>query len=918
MSTPLLATKLYIPPLRPNVVLRPRLVERLQAGLHGKLTLIAAPAGFGKTTLLSAWAAACDRPVAWLSLDDGDSDPTRFLLYLVAALQTVAPTVGEGTLRVLQPPQPPPIDAILTTLLNDIAALPDPFILMLDDYHAIDAQAVDQALTFLVEHLPPQLHLVIATREDSPLPLARFRARGQLTELRATDLRFTSAEVAAFLNHVMGLRLSTDDIAALEARTEGWIAGLQLAALSMHGRSDSARFIQAFTGSHRFVLDYLVEEVLQQQPTPIQQFLLHTSILDRLCGPLCDAVLGAPAGSGQAALHAIERANLFLVPLDGERHWYRYHHLFGEFLRQRLAQDANRVGGDLAGLHGRASAWYEAEGLDLEALHHAAAAADHDRVARLAERSWEHMDSSFQSVAWRRWVQQLPEAVVRARPVLCTQYAWALMDAGEVEASEAWLRAAERSLASLVDSAIVPAGTAEPMVVDAKEQLSSLPVRIAVARAYLAQARGDVAATVRHAALALASDAAVEPLLRAQAEVLMGFARWANGELEQAHRATADWIEHTRQAGNLAFALASGFYLAEIRIAQGQLREAARLYRQFLQLVPADDEAIRQAAPHLHLGLALVAHEQGDEPTAARHLQASKERGERASLSDWPFRWSLAQARIQESAGAWEAALDLLDAASRLYVRNPVPDVRPVAAIKARISIRQGGLTAALAWAAEHGLSTADDLSYGREFEHMTLARLLIARYRQERADSHLHDALGLLGRLLAAAEAGGRVGNVIEILLLQALAHEAHGDLHSAQMPFARALALAEPEGYVRLFVDEGPPLARLLRTMQQEGRKANGYLHSLLAAFGRQPDLPPPSVSPPASEEPLSEREREVLRLIAEGLSNQELAARLYLSPHTIKVHTRNIYGKLGVTSRTQALARARALGILDLPYS
>ena len=303
-------------------------------------------------------------------------------------------------------------------------------------------------------------------------------------------------------------------------------------------------------------------------------------------------------------------------------------------------------------------------------------------------------------------------------------------------------------------------------------------MRIAVARAYLAQARGDVAATVRHAALALASTADAEPLLRAQAEVLVGIARWASGELEEAYRATADWIEHTRQAGNLAFALASGFYLAEIRIAQGQLREAARLYRQFLQLVPADDEAIRQAAPHLHLGLALVAHEQGDAQAAALHLQASKERGERASLSDWPFRWSVAQARIQESAGAWEAALDLLDAARRLYVRNPVPDMRPVAAIKARISIRQGGLTAALAWAAERGLSTADDLSYLREFEHMTLARLLIARYRQERADSHLHDALGLLGRLLAAAEAGGRVGNAIEILLLLALAHETHGDL--------------------------------------------------------------------------------------------------------------------------------------------
>jgi LuxR family maltose regulon positive regulatory protein len=916
MPTPILTTKLYLPPPRPDAVLRTRLIARLNAGLHRKLALICAPAGFGKTTLLSAWLADCGRPSAWLSLDKGDSDPTRFLSYLVAALQTVAPTIGEGILRVLQSPQAPPIDAILTTLLNDIAALPDPFILVLDDYHAIDAQPVDQALAFLVEHLPPQFHLVIATREDPQLPLARFRARGQLTELRAADLRFTSTEAAAFLKEAMGLNLSAEDVAALETRTEGWIVGLQLAALSMQGQQDVTKFIALFTGSHRFVLDYLLEEVLQQQPAPIQHFLLRTSILDRLCGPLCDTVLGDPVGYGQATLHAIERANLFLVPLDVERHWYRYHHLFGEFLRQRLMQDASLAGGGVAQLHTRASIWYEAQGLDLEALQHAAAAADPARVATLAERSWERMDSSFQSAAWCRWVRQLPETVLRARPVLCTQYAWALMDAGEVEASEARLRDAERWLAAPGAPAAVQDGTAEPMAVGAKEQLGALPARIAVIRAYLAQTQGDFAAAVRHAALALASTAAVEPLLRAQAQILIGMARWASGELEEAHRAMADWIEHTRQAGNLTFALASVFYLAEIRLSQGQLREAARIYRQFLQLVPPDDDAIRQAAPHLHLGLALVAHEQGDEPTAALHLQTSKQRGERASLIDWPFRWSLAQARIQESAGVWEAALDLLDAAERLYVKNPVPDVRPVAAIKARIYLKQGRLVAAQAWATERGLSAADDLSYLCEFEHMTLARLLIARYRQERTDGDLHDALGLLARLLTAAEAGGRAGSVIEILLLQALAHETGGDLAQALVPLARALALAEPEGYVRLFVDEGLPLARLLRRMQEQGGSILPYLHTLLAAFGRQAELQPASVTPPPSEEALSEREREVLRLIAEGLSNQQLAARLYLSPHTIKVHTRNIYGKLGVTSRTQAVAKARALGILDRP--
>src|SRR5207249_295390 len=366
MSTPILATKLYIPPPRPNVVSRPRLLERLNEGLHRKLTLISAPAGFGKTTLVSAWVEGIERPrarTAWLSLDEGENDPIRFLTYLVAALQTIAATIGEGVLGMLQSSQPPPIEAMLTTLLNEITTLPDHFVLVLDDYHVIDAKPVDIALTYLVEHLPPQMHLVIATREDPQLPLARLRSRGQLTELRATDLRFTPSEAAGFLNQGMGLNLSAEDIAALETRTEGWIAGLQLAAISLQGQQDAAGFIRSFTGSHHFVLDYLVEEVLGQQPESVQTFLLRTSILDRLCGPLCDAVLLTPSGSGQETLEYLEHANLFLVPLDNERRWYRYHHLFADLLRQRLHQrSASSPGdevGDVTELHRRASVWYE-------------------------------------------------------------------------------------------------------------------------------------------------------------------------------------------------------------------------------------------------------------------------------------------------------------------------------------------------------------------------------------------------------------------------------------------------------------------------------------------------------------------------------------------------------------------------------
>src|SRR5213082_699009 len=418
MSTPILATKLYIPRLRPNVVSRPRLLERLNEGLHRKLTLIAAPAGFGKTTLVSEWVEGIERATAWLSLDEGENDPARFLAYLVAALQTIAATLGEGVLGVLQSSQPPPPEAILTALLNEITTLLDQFVLVLDDYHVIDAKPVDLALTFLVEHLPPQMHLVIATREDPPLPLAHLRARGELTELRAADLRFTPSEVAAFLNSVMGLSLSPGDIAALEDRTEGWIAGLQLAALSMRGREDIPEFIRAFTGDHRYILDYLVEEVLTRQPAPVRSFLLQTAILDRLSGPLCDAVTGQEEGN--ARLEALERGNFFVVPLDDRRHWYRYHHLFAEVLSAHLmAEQPDQV----ATLHLRASEWYEQNGSAADAIRHALAAKDFERAADLVELAVPAMRRSRQETTVLGWLKALPDELVRARPVLSVHYA---------------------------------------------------------------------------------------------------------------------------------------------------------------------------------------------------------------------------------------------------------------------------------------------------------------------------------------------------------------------------------------------------------------------------------------------------------------------------------------------------------------
>jgi LuxR family maltose regulon positive regulatory protein len=486
MSTPVLATKLYAPLSQPGVVPRPRLTEWLNEGLHRKLTLISAPAGSGKTTLVGEWVAGVERPAAWLSLDEGDNDPTRFLTYLVAALQTVAPDIGESVLGVLGSPQPPPTESLLTALLNETTTVPDDFVLVLDDYHVVDARAIDDALVFLLEHLPPRMHLVIATREDPHLPLARLRARGQLTELRASDLRFTLSEAAEFLNSVMGLGLSAEDIAALESRTEGWIAGLQLAALSMRGREDVAGFIRAFTGSHRFVLDYLVEEVLQRQPERVRSFLLQTSILDRLSGPLCDTLTGGKDGRGM--LEALERGNLFVFPLDDERQWYRYHHLFADVLQARLMQEQP---GHAPPLHQRASGWYERNGSPTDAIRHALAAEDFERAAGLVELAVLEMLGSSQETLYR-WLMALPDEVVRARPVLSVYYAFALHGRGGFEAADAHLRDAERWLDTTAETDEQGEASSADMVVVDQVAFRSLPGTIAVARAYHAGALGEV------------------------------------------------------------------------------------------------------------------------------------------------------------------------------------------------------------------------------------------------------------------------------------------------------------------------------------------------------------------------------------------------------------------------------------------
>jgi LuxR family maltose regulon positive regulatory protein len=903
------------------LVSRPHLIERLNEGisLGFKLTLISAPAGFGKTTLVSEWSTVCERPVTWLSLDEGDNDPTRFLTYLVAALQTIMANIGEGVLDVLQSPQPPPLESILTNLLNEITAVPDNFLLVLDDYHVINAQQVDQTLTFLLDHLPPQMHLVIASREDPKLPLARLRARGQLTELRAADLRFVPAEAAEFLNTVMGLNLSAEEISALETRTEGWIAGLQLAALSMQGREDSTSFIQSFTGSHHFVLDYLLEEVLHQQSESVQIFLLRTSILNNLCGPLCDTVLQDTAGSAQAILEYLERANLFIVPLDNERCWYRYHHLFGDLLRQRLGQSLTP--GEIAESHLRASQWYEKNGDKAEAFYHVFAAGDYGRAAGLAELAWQGMDGTFQSAAWLGWVKKLPEDEVRIRPVLSTQMAMAFMDAGEPEASEACLQDAERCLN----------GSSSRMGVANEAQLGSLPAMIAMTRAYNAQVQGNLSATVKYAELALQLIPEGDLFRRAQATITLEVTHWARGDLESARSALGDFMNSMQKAGNFVFVVASAFAMADILVAQGRLREAVKTNQQAIQLASKHGKDAQHITAHHYLGLAMLQHEMGEDAAAAEHLQKAQEIGEQTTLVDWSYRWHLAQARLKESAGDLEAVLVQLDEARRVYVKTPIPDTRPIEALKAKVYLKQGRLALAQDWARARGLSADDEISYLGEFEHLTLARVLMAEYQRRQDRSSFLQSIGLLERLLKAAEAQSRTSSVIEILVTQALAHQVQGNLPLALASLERALTLAEPEGYVRLFVDEGEPMRRLIadfrssieKQMSSSAHAQLGYTGKLLAAFAspvnKQSATPAlaagASVKNPKSEmvEQLSERELEVLRLVAQGLTNNEISQRLVLALSTIKGHNLRIFGKLQARNRSEAIKRARELGLL-----
>jgi len=917
VPTALLETKLYVPRSRRGLVLRPRLIERLDRGTASKLMLVSAPAGFGKTTLLAQWLAAGpavstdERLAAWLSLDRADNDPARFWTYLIAALRTVAPGVGEGALELLHSPQPPPIESVLTTLLNDLVAITGDIVLVLDDYHVIDAPEVQDGVAFLLDHLPARLHVVIASRADPALPLARLRARGELVETRAAELRFTPDEAAAYLNDLMGLQLTARDVAALEGRTEGWIAALQLAALSMQGRDDVAGFIAGFAGDDRYVVDYLVEEVLQRQPDRVRTFLLLTSVLDRLSGPLCDAVTGQ--GGGKAMVEALDRGNLFLVPLDDRRRWYRYHHLFADVLQARLLDEQPDQVPDL---HRRASQWYEENGEPAVAIDHALAAKDFERAADLVERAVPAMRRDRREATLRGWLEMLPDELFHVRPVLSIGYVGALLATNEVDGVEARLRDAERWVDAAADGRASPGALPAGVVVVDEAEFRRLPGWVAVYRAGQAMALGDASTTVTYARRALDLLDEDDLLGQGAAAALMGLASWANGDLEVGYEAYADCTASLLRAGHISDVLGCTVALADIRMVQGRLGEAMRTYGQALQLAPEQGGQAPRGTADMLVGMSAIHRERNDLPAARQLLLRSEELGQLNGLPQNRYRWRVAMARIKEAEGDLGDALSLLDEADRVYVGDFFPNVRPVPAIRARVWVAQGRVDDAFGWARAQGLSVDDELSYLREFEHLTLARVLLARHQGESPERSVHEASRLLERLLRAAEAGGRTASVIEILVLRALAHQRLRDIPAALACLERALTLAEPEGYVRVFVDEGPPLASLLRAVarvahgEQEGI-APSYVRRLLAALSRTDHHLPVKQG---LIEPLSERELDVLRLLGTDLNGPAIARELMVSLNTMRTHTKNIYAKLAVTNRRAAVRQAQELDLLS----
>lgn len=834
-------TKMYVPRARPGRVLRPRLLERLEAGASARLTLVSAPPGVGKTTLLAEWARTAPdtaRQVAWLSLDAGDNEPGSFWSYVVASLEASVPGLG-GAGREFAATGRPPTPQAIAAVLDELTGETGEIWLVLDDYHLVEDRTVQDGLRFLLEHLPPQVHVLISTRMDPDLPLSRWRVRGELVEIRAADLRFTPEEAAEYLRSATGLDLGADAVATLGERTEGWIAALQLAALSLRGREDAAAFIERFAGDDHYIVDYLMDEVLAHQGDEVRRFLLLTAPLDRLTGDLCDEVTGL--GNGSRMLAGLDRANLFVVPLDDQLTWFRYHHLFADVLRARLLAEAP---GEVPVLHGRASAWFEAHGFTDDAIRHALAARDHDRAGRLIEAALPQARRDRRDAALIGWLRALPDEVVGQNPVLSTFRAWTFLVAGDLGAMESRLDRAEELLAGVrAGSAASPGGT---------DELRMLPASIAMYRAALAQARGDLTGVVRHARRVLEVTGPHDHFWQGAASGFLALAAWSQGDIAVAVDTFTAAVASLHAAGAFVDELNSMALLAEMWTVAGRPGEARQLCRRALASAQALGPGAARATADLHVALAEIDLDAGDLASAQQHLAVAGPLAEREPDSESRYRLFVAGARLALARGEFERALGLLDTADEQYRPGYYPDVRPIAAVRARVWIAAGDLARAADWATDSGVTLTDEAGYLREYEHLTLARLVLAggAGRPGAPD----EVVGLLVRLEAAAESSGRQGSLVEIRQLLAMAREP-----------------------------------------------------------GRAPGLPAGRPARPGDlAEPLTGRELQVLGLLDSELSGPQIARELYVSPNTLRTHTKHIFAKLGVNTRRAAVARARELGL------
>lgn len=902
----LLGTKLNIPRTRVDLLARSRLTDELDEGMGLQVILVCTPAGFGKTTLLADWAGKARWPVGWLSLDPEDNDPVRFWRYVIAALDRACGNIRERLLPLLSGPGTASSQALISALVNELEDRSDELALVLDDYHVVESQSIHDGMAFFLSHLPSRLHVLITSRSDPPLHLPRLRARDQLVELRASDLRFTPEETAGFLREVWGLDLSPEMIGALEDRTEGWAVGLQLAALSLRERPDPGAFLEAFTGTHRFVLDYLSEEVLERQPERVRTFLLQTSILQRLTGPLCDAVTGE--SDGQYILEELERANLFLIPLDEQRRWYRFHHLFADLLRARLR--ASFQDETVKELHQRAAAWCEQHALIDDAIRYALAGGDTGTAMRVVE---EHVTETLrrgEGAIVERWLSALPDEVVRSRPLLC--FAQALLDLhiGRLESVESLLDHAERVLARREEHRQLDVPTAGGMV-------SEVPA-MALLRAELAEARGDAEGVAEQARFALAHMSEEEIGPRFLARWFLVLADWMDGRVAGAESEFAAMLAEGRSAPDPHPLMTSSWLLGRVQRSRGELGAALRTYQAGLRFATVGGRRSSFNAAEAHIGIAQVRYERNELDAALGHVTEGIELSRKVVEYRLPAVGLTTLAWIRRAAGDPDGAMEAMDEAWRMEPSTGIAGmVNPVPAERARFLLAQKETTEAELWVEEQGLRDDDEVSYPWERRYLVLVRVLLARGDPDHA-------LRLLERLDTLAESQGRNESLIQIRALRAVALQSAGDHQGALTVLAEALSLARPEGYVRVFADEGPAMAALLRSLlgaRQRGRvkqvsgAARDHVNRVIRAFAARVELEAGSAAATGGLiEPLTDRELEVLRLVAAGKRNREIAQELVVTVETVKKHVSNIFGKLGATSRTNAVTQARELGLIS----